>query len=97
VKEIIATLALTMLIIACVPYLSIPRLAKEDATVIVRCSDDQKSSQLIVVLLDHNRNLTPEEHQQKRQLQKIAEIEVDSECHFTVRAPKTPMELTTEP
>ena len=92
-RETLAALLLTLLIVACVPYLSLPRLAKEDATVIVRCSDTEKSTQLIVILLDHTKGLGPDEIAQKRDLQKIAEIEVDSDCHFTVRAPKTPMEI----
>ena len=86
-----------ILLTACTPYLSLPRLAKEDATVIVRCSATGNNKQLLVVLLDHTKNMTAEQQQAKRQLQKIAEIEVDSSCHFTVRAPKTPMELTTQP
>jgi hypothetical protein len=92
-KETLAALLLTLLIVACVPYLSLPRLAKEDATVIVRCSDKEKSHQMIVILLDHTKGLDPDEVDQKQRLQKIAEIEVDSDCHFTVRAPKTPMEI----
>ena len=91
---LIAALMLT----ACNPYyLSLPRLAQEDATVMVRCSDSEKGSQLIVILLDHTKNMTADEQQAKRQLQKIAEIEVDSQCNFTVRAPKTPIQLSTEP
>jgi hypothetical protein len=82
-----------MLIVACGPFLSLPKLAREDATVIVRCSDTEKSSQLIVILLDHTKDMSEAEIQRKRQLQKIAEIEVDSDCGFTVRAPKTPVEL----
>ena len=85
------------LLTACASYLSLPRLAKEDATVIVRCSATGANKQLLVVLLDHTKNMTPEQQQQKRQLQKIAEIEVDSDCHFTVRSPKTPVERTTNP
>jgi hypothetical protein len=92
-KETLSALLLTMLIVACVPYLSLPRLAKEDATVIVRCSDTEKSTQMIVILLDHTKGLTDGEVEEKKSLQKIAEIEVDSDCHFTVRAPKTPIEL----
>ena len=90
-KETLTALLLTLLIVACVPWL--PRLAKEDATVIVRCSDTEKSTQLIVILLDHTKGMGPDEVEQKKSLQKIAEIEVDSDCHFTVRAPKTPMEI----
>jgi hypothetical protein len=90
-KETLAALLLTMLIVACVPWL--PRLAKEDATIIVRCTDSEKESQLIVVMLDHTKDMTPDEVERKKHLQKIAEIEVDSDCHFTVRAPKTPIEL----
>ena len=60
---------------------------------IVRCSDTEKSTQLIVILLDHTKGLDPDEVEQKQRLQKIAEIEVDPDCHFTVRAPKTPIEL----
>jgi hypothetical protein len=90
-REILAALLLTLLIVACVPWL--PRLAKEDATIIVRCTDSEKESQLIVVMLDHTKDMTPDEVERKKHLQKIAEIEVDSDCHFTVRAPKTPLEL----
>ena len=92
-KETVTALLLTLLIVACVPYLSLPRLAREDATVIVRCSDTKQGSQLIVVMLDHTRDMSKEEVERKRHLQKIAEIEVDSDCRFTVRAPKTPIEL----
>jgi len=91
-------LLLLPLLAGCASYLYLPKLAKEDATVIVRCSDQKDgSTQMLVVLLDHTRNLTSEDVQQKRHLQKIAEIEVDPECHFTVKAPKMPMELSTNP
>jgi hypothetical protein len=94
-----ATAALMLLLAACNPYyLSLPKLAQEDATVMVRCSDSEEhGSQLIVILLDHTKNMTAEEQHNKRRVQKIAEIEVDSSCRFTVRAPKTPIELTTQP
>jgi len=91
-------LILLPLLTGCASYLYLPKLAKEDATVIVRCSDSKdEATQLLVVLLDHTRNLTAEDVQQKKHLQKIAEIEVDPQCHFTVRAPKTPINLTTQP
>ena len=97
-REVLAALCLTLVIVACVPYLSgLPRLAKEDATVIVRCTEDKQGKQLIVILLDHTRDLSDEEVATKHRLQKIAEIEVDSDCHFTVRAPKTPLEIRGEP
>jgi len=67
----------------------LPRLANEDATVIVRCDDGK--SRLIVVLLDHARSAATE-GQRPENMQRIAEIEIDSECHFKVRAPKTPID-----
>jgi len=86
-----------LLITGCASYLYLPKLAKEDATVIVRCSDSGSSKQLLVVLLDHTKDMTQDQVQRKKQMQKIAEIEVDADCHFVVRAPKTPMELSTNP
>jgi len=68
----------------------LPRLANEDATVIVRCDDGK--SRLIVVLLDHARSAATE-GQRPENMQRIAEIEIDSECHFKVRAPKTPIDM----
>jgi len=86
------------LLAGCASYLYLPKLAKEDATVIVRCSDQKDgSTQMLVVLLDHTRQMTPDEVTQKRHSQKIAEIELDPECHFTVKAPKTPLGLSTDP
>jgi hypothetical protein len=92
-RDILTVLFLVLLAAACVPYMTLPRLAKEQATVIVRCSEKKGDTQMIVVLLDHTRNLDSEAVNQKRRLQRIAEIEIDSDCHFTVRAPKTPIEL----
>jgi len=69
----------------------LPRLANEDATVIVRCDDGKDSTRLIVVLLDHARSAATE-GQRPENMQRIAEIEIDSECHFKVRAPKTPID-----
>ena len=59
---------------------------------IVRCSEKKGDTQIIVVLLDHTRNLDTEAINRKG-LRRIAEIKVDSDCHFTVRAPETPLEI----
>jgi len=97
-KTFLILLPLAMLLLTgCASYLYLPKLAKEQATVIVRCSETKGDTQMLVVLLDHTRQLDPEDVQRKRSLQKIAEIEVDPACHFTVRAPKMPINLTTEP
>ena len=75
-KETLTALLLTLLIVACVPWL--PRLAKEDATVIVRCSDTEKEH-----AVDRDPARSHQGHEagrggaEKVDLQKIAEIEVD--------------------
>ena len=81
-----AAAALALALVGCS---GLPRLANEDATVIVRCDDGK--SRLIVVLLDHARSAS--EGPRPENMQRIAEIEIDSECHFKVRAPKTPIDM----